>query len=277
MITGAVGSEADIHEKKGRRKMKIQLLRHATMVIEYGGLRLLTDPMLSEPGTMATVANAANDRPNPTCSMPADTAVCLDADALLLTHSHRDHFDAAAQSLLPRTMPVFCQPPDTALLQGLGFTSIHPVDADAAWRDLKITRTGGQHGRGQLAIDLGPVSGYVLAHPGEPTLYITGDTVMCEEVTVALAHARPDVAVVFAGAAQFLTGGPITMDIPDILDVCLQSDAHVVVVHMEAFNHCLLSREDLAAAVQSTGLQDRVTILPDGEIFEWPAGVSKHP
>ncbi len=53
---------------------------------------------------------------------------------------------------------------------------------------------------------MGAVSGFVLAAAGEPTLYIAGDTIWCEEVRTALEQHQPDVVVVNAGAAQLAEG-----------------------------------------------------------------------
>ncbi|WP_442955772.1 hypothetical protein [Paenibacillus sp. y28] len=53
-------------------------------------------------------------------------------------------------------------------------------------------------------------------------------------------------AVVNGGAAQFLQGDPTTMDKEDIYQTCLAApQATIIVSHMEAVNHCLLSRHDL--------------------------------
>jgi hypothetical protein len=98
---------------------------------------------------------------------------------------------------------------------------------------------------------------------------IAGDTVWCEEVREALTTHQPDVVVVNAGAAQFLVGDPITMDVPDIVAVCEHApEALVVAVHMEAVNHCVLTREGLRAALAERGLDDRVAIPNDGETVE---------
>jgi hypothetical protein len=39
----------------------------------------------------------------------------------------------------------------------------------------------------------------------------------------------------------------------------------VVAVHLEALNHCLLSRAELRAAVDEAGVGERVVIPGDGE------------
>ena len=67
---------------------------------------------------------------------------------------------------------------------------------------------------------LAPVSGFVLSTSGQPTLYIAGDTVWCPVVAGAIDTHAPDIIVVNAGAAQFLEGGVITMDVDDVVQVC---------------------------------------------------------
>ena len=77
---------------------------------------------------------------------------------------------------------------------------------------------------------------------------------------------RPDIVIVNAGAAQFLEGGPITMDVDDVAQVCRAvPKARVIAVHMEAINHCVLTRRALADGVQKAGVGDRVLIPADGE------------
>ena len=82
--------------------MKIQLLRHATLLLEFGGKILLVDPMLSEQAAMPPIINSANDRRNPLTPLTAPANYLEILDAVLLTHTHRDHFDDAAAQLLPR-------------------------------------------------------------------------------------------------------------------------------------------------------------------------------
>jgi hypothetical protein len=80
---------------------------------------------------------------------------------------------------------------------------------------------------------------------------------------------RPSVIVVNAGAAQFIEGGPITMDTTDVLQVCeAASAATIVAVHMEAINHCLLTRAGLEQALGGSRHRARVRIPGDGETME---------
>jgi len=91
--------------------MKVQLLRHATLVVETAGLTLLVDPMLSPAEAMDPVANAAVTRRIPLVPLPLDEDDLITllerVDAVLVTHTHRDHWDARAKELLPRQVKLF--------------------------------------------------------------------------------------------------------------------------------------------------------------------------
>ena len=247
--------------------MEIRLIRHATLVVTFHGRRLLVDPMLAGAGTAPPVANSPNQRPNPLVPLPEPAGdVAAGVDAVLVTHTHRDHWDDAAAAALPKALPLFCQPEDEAKFPEGGFTDVRPVRDAARWNGIAIHRTGGRHGSGEVARRLAPVSGFVLRAADEPVLYIAGDTVWCPEVEQALREYEPAVTVVNAGGAQFLEGGPITMTADDVAAVARAAPStRLVAVHMEAINHCILRRADLAAALERAGLAPRVAIPRDGE------------
>jgi len=241
------------------------------MLIEVAGHRLMVDPMLDPAGARAPVRGTPQERPNPLVPLPVTPEAAAEGvDAVLLTHTHVDHLDAAGVSaLLPSGAVWFCQPEDAEGLTSIGFADVRTVPLGGAvpWEGLSITRTGGRHGREEAAVQgLGPVSGFVVEAPGEPTVYVAGDTVWCPEVERAIADHSPSVIVVNAGGARFLQGGTITMEADDVIAVATAAPgALVVATHMEAINHCLELRPDLAARVAAAGLDDRVRIPADGE------------
>jgi len=246
--------------------MKIQLIRHATLVIDIKGKRILLDPMLSEAGAMLAVPDVANPANNPLVGLPVEASELIGADAVLITHTHRDHFDEVAMALLPRTTLMFCQPADGPKITESGFAMVQAIDQSVDWQGIKISRTGGQHGTGKIGEKMGPVSGFVLEAAAEPVLYITGDTIWCDEVEAALDTYNPQVIVCFAGAAQFKSGDPITMSKEDIQQMCQKAPAaKVIVVHLEAWNHCALSRPELREFIEKEALQAQVYIPDDGE------------
>src|SRR5437879_9610180 len=242
--------------------MRLRLIRHATLVIEYNGRKLLVDPMLGDAGAQRPIDNSPNPRNNPLVALPMPaTELIKGIDAVLVTHTHRDHWDAPAAQLLTKYLPILGQPEDEQRFRSEGFTNVPPVGKSFKWDGIEITRTGGQHGTGEIGKQMAPVSGFVLRAAKEPRLYIAGDTIWCAEVRDALKKHDPEVIVVNAGAARFLEGDPITMTSDDVLRVAdAAAQADVIAVHMEAINHCLLTREQLRARTL-----DRVRIPADGK------------
>jgi L-ascorbate metabolism protein UlaG (beta-lactamase superfamily) len=231
------------------------------------GRVLLVDPMLDEVGARPAVEGTENDRRNPLVPLPvAVPEVVEGVDAVLVTHLHADHFDHAAVSALPPSLPLFCQTEDTEALRQRGFTDVRPVAGAAGCDGISLARTPAMHGSGEVGERMAPASGFVLAAPGEPTLYIAGDSIWCNDVARVLGTHEPAVTVVNAGAAQFLAGGPITMNAADVIDIAQGAPStQVVAVHMDAINHCLLSREELRRNLGRMGLAAWVLVPEDGE------------
>jgi L-ascorbate metabolism protein UlaG (beta-lactamase superfamily) len=249
--------------------MRLRLLRHATLVVQFGDTRLLIDPMFDPVGSQPPVPETPNPRPNPLVPLPIEPLEAVaGVSATLVSHLHSDHFDRTALGVVSRDRPVLCQPRDQPMLGRAGLPA-HVVDGATTVGEVTITRTGGRHGTGAIGQEMGDVSGFVLAADGEPTVYVAGDTIWCDEVATALTAHEPAVVVVNAGAARFIHGDPITMDVPDVLAVCEAApEALVVAVHMEALNHCGLTRSALRAAVDAAGVSARVAIPADGETLE---------
>jgi L-ascorbate metabolism protein UlaG (beta-lactamase superfamily) len=247
--------------------MRLCLLRHATLFVEYDGHRIIVDPMLDDAGTRPAIQNSPNPRNNPLVGLPMPAnEVIQGVEAVFVTHTHSDHWDGAAARNLPKDIPLFGQIEDEQKFRDQGFTRVQSVPSSANWNGIEITRTGGQHGRGEIAKATAPVSGFVLRASGEPTLYVAGDTIWCDEVESAIREHKPAVVVVNAGAAQFLEGDPITMTADDVIATCKAAPgARVVAVHMEAINHCLLTRDDLAFQLEAARVSNQVAIPQDGE------------
>ena len=223
--------------------MRITLIRNATVLLELRGRRLLVDPMLDPAGARPPIEDTANPVRNPTVELPFPAEQVVDGlDAVLVTHCHKDHLDDTAERLLPRDVPVFCQPEDEERLRDAGLDA-RPIDASLDWDGLTLHRVPAQHGFGAVAEALAPVSGFVLDE-----LYIAGDTVWYDGVRETIERFEPTVAVVNAGGASFLEGSLIVMGADDVREVVSRVPT-VVCVHLGALNHCFLTRAELAAAV----------------------------
>jgi L-ascorbate metabolism protein UlaG (beta-lactamase superfamily) len=236
--------------------MRLTLIRSATVVFELRGRRILVDPMLDPAGARPPIDGTANPVRNPTVELPIPAEdVVRGLDGVLVTHCHKDHLDETAERVLPRDLPVFCQPEDEERLRAIGLDA-RTVAASLDWDGLVLHRVPARHGFGTIAEALAPVSGFVL-----DDLYLAGDTVWYEAVEETIGRFRPRVAVVNAAGASFLDGSLIVMGIDDVREVVARVPI-VVAVHMEALNHCHLTRAELADAVPE------VVIPRDGETVE---------
>jgi L-ascorbate metabolism protein UlaG (beta-lactamase superfamily) len=246
--------------------MRLRLIRHATLFIELAGRRLLVDPMLDPAGARPPVANTPNDRRNPLVDLPGPAEeVAREAEALLVTHLHADHLDETAVRLLAGPPPVLSQPEDVLALRECGFSDVRPVEEALEWRGVHVARTPARHGTGKIGEAMAPASGYVLRAAGEPSIYLAGDTIWCEEVRATLDVQRPDVIVVNAGSARFNEGDPIVMTADDVVALARHTPGTpIVAVHLDAINHCLESRDELRARLRAEGLEDRVSVPEDG-------------
>lgn len=249
----------------------ILLLRHATLVVTLGRVRFLVDPMLSPKGAMDPVQNAKNTERIPLVDLPVSDQELSDilklVDAVLITHTHRDHWDAIAQNSIDKSKPIFCQPSDLGKIKELGFTNVISISNQHEFLGIRINRTGGKHGKGEIGQRMGDVSGFVLTKNNK-RIYIAGDSIWCEEVKRALDQFKPTYTIVNAGGAQFNTGDPITMTDSDVIEV---ANAHpkgkLAAVHMDTINHCIITRTILKERLAAKNLSKKVYIPEDGEQF----------
>lgn len=246
-------------------------VRNATTLLDYAGVRFLIDPMFAERGAYPGFPGSAMSHlRNPLVPLPVSIADLAAADAVIVTHTHLDHWDEAAQKMLPKAMPIFVQNMDDATtIRGQGFTDVRILTANSRFKGVQLSRTGGHHGSGELvrAVPiLDPVMGVLFRHVAHKSVYIVGDTVWNSEVAQAIATYRPEVIVINAGYAQLIDLGPILMGPQGVLSVHRAAPAaQLIATHMEAINHCVLSRADLAAFAKKEGFAQRLLIPADGE------------
>ena len=83
------------------------------------GKTLLIDPMLAPKGTYPGFPGTARaDIRNPMVELPVDVQTLLDADAVIVTHTHADHWDQYAVELIAKGKPIYVQnDSDAALLR----------------------------------------------------------------------------------------------------------------------------------------------------------------
>lgn len=243
-----------------------QLVGGPTAVLEYAGLRWLTDPSLSPPGEYEG-------------GLVKTTAPALDLEAIepidvvLLSHDHHsDNLDPAGREFLPRARRVLTTV-DGARRLGGNATGLEP------WSSVELDRPDGpavtvtavpaQHGPDGTDHITGPVIGFLLAGPGLDTVYVSGDNASLDVVRAIAARAGAvDVAVLFAGAVQVpyrFDGAYLTLSSERAAEAAKILGARAVVpVHFEGWSHFTQGSDALRAAFAGNQLTDRLALAEPG-------------
>jgi L-ascorbate metabolism protein UlaG (beta-lactamase superfamily) len=193
--------------------------------------------------------------------------VIADIEMALISHLHSDHFDPAAQDLLPKDTPIFCQEEDKPKIESKEFHNVTPVMDTMSWQEITITRTACQHGSGEVLKDMGNASGFVFRARNEPTIYWAGDTIWYEGVADIIRQTQPDIIITHSCGAVWGEHVLIVMDAEQTLAVHRAApNSTIIATHMDSLDHATVTRADLRAYANLHGLAPERLLIPlDGE------------
>lgn len=258
--------------------MKITQLRSATVILQFGPYRVLVDPMLAPQGVLPPLRLFDGQRlRNPLVDLPGNAGAALDSVThCLITHCQKGHFDhldrAGKKWLRERQIPVICTPHDAPYLRqrGLHVQALPAAHEQASpFLEGRIQTVRCTHGEGLIGKLMEHGVGYFITMPGEPSVYLAGDTILTPRIRDFVAAQQPDVSLLPAGGARFDVGQDVIMGIHDVVEFATLSRGVVVANHLEALSHCPVTRADLAAAAQQAGVVSRLRIPADGETLEF--------
>ncbi|NYI07538.1 L-ascorbate metabolism protein UlaG (beta-lactamase superfamily) [Allostreptomyces psammosilenae] len=236
-----------------------------TALIQYGGLRFLTDPTFDAPGEYPAGGGRVLTKTAPASGTPDDLGR---VDAVLLSHDeHADNLDHSGRALLA-DVPLTLTTPSGA--GRLGGTARGLAD----WEAVELERPGGGtvtvtgvpalHGPEGCEPTTGDVVGFVLTGDGLPTVYVSGDNASLDRVRRIAERFDPvDTAVLFAGAVRtgVLDNALLTLDSAETAEAAAILGARrIVPVHYEGWAHFTEGRDALVDAFTAAGLIDRVEL-----------------
>lgn len=257
--------------------MHITQLRNATIIVHVGPHNILVDPMLARKDTLPPLRFFVRQRlRNPTVELPGSAEAVLEGVThCLITHCQKGHFDhldrAGKHWLRERQIPVICTPHDAAYLRkrGLNVMSLpsgHSQPQPFLGGTIRTVRC--THGLGLIGTLMPHGVGYLIKMPSEPSLYLSGDTVLTDTVRQFVRQHQPDICVVPAGGAHLDLGGDIIMGVDEAIEFALIATGRVIANHMEGVSHCPVRRDDLRQAAVMARLGNRLCIPQDGETIE---------
>ena len=250
-------------------KPTVQLVRNATLIIEYAGKKILVDPMLSPKEAIDSWAGVQRN-PTVELKMPVEDVI-KDIDLVLVTHTHEDHFDKVASKILDKSIELMIQPADKEYFQKEGFNNATIIDQNKLWNNINIYRLDGQHGSGEVLKIMGKTSGFILKAENQPTLYIVGDAIWTDNIKNNIKKFKPDYIIVNSGGAlvKGFENIPIIMNEAQTIALINESGkAKVIAVHMDALDHCRTTRNSLAKKAEEFNIgKDKLIIPQDTEVI----------
>lgn len=248
--------------------MKITQVRNATVIIEYGGKRFLVDPMLGDKGSFGPFPMTGNKERNPLYDLPMSIDEILkDIDAVIITHTHKDHIDQKAIEVLDKRMKIYVQDEkDKKFFSDRGFTNVEILTADTRLGDVEMTKTPSKHGAFPMIMFAGHTCGVIFHSKDEKSLYLIGDSIWYDGVEKTLRKYKPEVILINCGGNKFNGFRPVIMHEPDVLKVYQEMpNSQLVATHLEGVNHNTVTRKSLRAFSEEHGFSEKILIPEDGE------------
>jgi L-ascorbate metabolism protein UlaG (beta-lactamase superfamily) len=177
---------------------RIVFLGHSTVLIDVGGVRLLTDPLLRS-GVVHLRRQVA----------PVDARAAAKLDAVLISHLHHDHLDLASLRLIDPSTPLLVPVGAGGWLRRRGFERVSELSVGQAADigSLSVAAVQARHHGRRVAGPKAETLGYVVS--GARNVYFAGDT----ELFPAMAELPPGLDVALLPVAGWApTLGPGHMD-----------------------------------------------------------------
>ncbi|MCX5497137.1 MBL fold metallo-hydrolase [Kaistia dalseonensis] len=255
--------------------LTLTLIGGPTVLIEIGGLRLLTDPTFDPPGHYHSGPVHLEKQSGPALAPDAIGPI----DAILLSHDqHADNLDHAGRAFLAHAPLVLTTRIGAGRLgghaRGLDPFETITIGGTDGQSTLTITAAPARHGPAGIEPIAGDVIGFLIGQeqPGD-TLYVTGDTVWYDGTAEIARRYAPAAVIAFAGSAEPRGRFHLTMDNNDVIETASAFPrARIIAVHNHGWAHFKESEADLVAAFTALGIADRLTSLAPGVPTRLPLG-----
>lgn len=225
-----------------------------TALLEYAGLRIITDPTFDPP---QTYSGAGESTLTKTVGPAIPRSDLGEVDLILLSHhAHKDNLDFEGLELIAQGIPTLSTLTASDDLFGGSIIGLENWETHEIG-EVTITAMPALHGPPGSEPSVGPVIGFMLEAPGEPTVYVSGDNASLPLVQqIADRFAPVDIAILFAGSARVpRMDANLTLTSTDAATAAgILRATRVVGLHTEDWAHFSETRAELEAAFAASGL-----------------------
>jgi L-ascorbate metabolism protein UlaG (beta-lactamase superfamily) len=243
-----------------KNEINVTYLGGPTVILEVGGLRLMTDPTLDPPGETFSI----NGKPAYSKTEGPATTDIGHIDVVLLSHDqHGDNLDHAGRELLKKVSKTLTTKIGAERLGGNAI-ALEPWESVALNNEVTITGTPARHGPTGVEKITGDVTGFIVT-TADQQIYFTGDTVFYDGIKEVAERFKPQYVFIFAGAAKPRGPFNVTMGTNDAIDTAFAfPDATIIPVHFEGWSHYTETGEMLQQSFNALGIGERLRILKPG-------------
>ncbi|KAL5362025.1 Metallo-hydrolase/oxidoreductase [Aspergillus floccosus] len=302
--------EVKVHPfKSGGENASLFFVGTATVIIEWAGIRIMTDPNFLHAGDHVHLGPGVSSarRTNPAVDLHGLPRI----DLVLLSHYHGDHFDQKVEASLRRDLPIITTPHAHSHLANKGADSFTHVSALNPFetaivditgsagprRQLRVTGMPGKHvpsnsiaeSLNSLANAIPPTNGWMLELGTQPDsnadfvcgyrMYISGDTLLVDELK-EIPHRYEDKSIdlMLAHLGGTMVPSPalaplallVTMDAEQGVQLIRLIQPELTIpIHYDDYEVFASPLEDFKREVEKAGLKDKVVYLDRKDRFRF--------
>jgi len=248
--------------------VKITMIGHATLIFDFGNIRVLSDPCLSSTMGMPWFMN-----PYRRNFVKTTLENLQDIDAIVCTHRHSDHFEMGLLKRMNKNSTVFV--PEKRMAEKLAKAGFKQIIEIRPWEekhisDVTIAATPAIEGAQGL-----PQVGYILKGNGR-SIYFGGDTMTFPEIEEIGRRFKVDVALPPINGVRFF-GKQADMTPHDAAEAVIAMNAKVAIPQhydlLFGFPGNLIMKapgtpEEFAESVRKKAGDVAVKIIGSGETVE---------
>ena len=246
----------------------------ATLLLEIGSLRILTDPVFDPAGGHYFFGYGTHSiKLTEPAIRPEDLG---QIDAILLSHDHHeDNLDRAGRALLPHAGRVITTIAGAKRLKSnaIGLQTWQSTTIKADDIEIKITTAPAHHGTLGSHLIVGETTGFILEWTGQKhgALYISGDTVWFNGLREIGQRFNIGTAILHIGGARFPILGPtrFTFNAKEaVRTIHALNPRTAIPIHYEGWQHFMETGADARKVFEASDVKEKIRWLTLGKSEE---------